>query len=183
MSGNMVRDSAEDSIITRFDKAFVAANKLAVGLLLAVMVVLVFGNVVLRYGFSASIGWVEELSRYMMVWLAWLAAGLAYRNGAHIALDFLENALPDGAARALRAFIILSMIGFFGALVYLGGQYASFSWGDETPMLRLPFGLIHLAIPVGSAVMLMHLLLAARNNITRRATAEDQAHAAEMGML
>lgn len=177
------RLAGEGSAFDRLDNLFVALNKLIVALLLAVMVVLVFGNVVLRYGFSASIGWVEELSRYMMVWLAWLAIGLAYRSGAHIALDFLENALPEAAARALRAFTLVTMIGFFGALIYLGGQYAIFSWGDETPMLRLPFGLIRLAIPVGSAVMLLHLLLVARSKVTRRATAEDQAHAAEMGML
>lgn len=170
-------------MLARFDRGFVWTNKALVAALLFVMTVLVFTNVVLRYLFGASIGWVEELSRYLMIWLAWLAIGLAARAGAHIALDLLENALPDRPAKALRAMIFAIVAIFFGALIVVGTQYALFAWSSSTPMLRLPFGLVYLAVPVGSALTLIHLLLIARDEITRRKTAEDQAHAAEMGML
>lgn len=170
-------------MLARFERGFVWINKAAVGGLLFVMTVLVFTNVLLRYLFGESIGWVEELSRYLMIWLAWLAIGLASRAGAHIALDLLETALPDFAAMLLRAAIFLIVAAFFAALIVVGAQYAAFAWNSTTPMLRLPFGLVYLAVPVGSALTLVHLLLTAHRDITRRRTVEDQAQAAEMGML
>ncbi|MGY2938439.1 TRAP-type C4-dicarboxylate transport system permease small subunit [Bradyrhizobium sp. GM6.1] len=51
---------------------------------LAVMVVLVFGNVVLRYGFNSGIAISEELSRWLLVWLTFLGAVVAMREHAHL---------------------------------------------------------------------------------------------------
>ena len=45
-----------------------------IALFLAIMVVLVFGNVVLRYGFNSGITVSEEVSRWLFVWLTFLGA-------------------------------------------------------------------------------------------------------------
>ena len=170
-------------MIRRFDRGLCVANQAVLAALLAVMAVLVFGNVVLRYVFGISLSWVEELTRYMMIWLAWLGAGLALREGAHIAIDALQAALPEVGARLLRTIVLLAMIGFFGALVWLGWRYSMFAWRQQTAVLRLPAGLVYLAIPVGSFLMLLHLALSARSAVTHTATPEEQARAAEMGAL
>ena len=170
-------------MIRRFDRGLCVANQAILASLLAVMAVLVFGNVVLRYVFGISLSWVEELTRYMMIWLAWLGAGLALREGAHIAIDTLQTALPDIGARLLRAIVFLAMIGFFGALAWLGWRYSMFAWRQQTAVLRLPAGLVYLAIPVGSVLMLLHLLLTMREAVTHTATPEEQARAAEMSAL
>jgi TRAP-type transport system small permease protein len=62
--------------------------------LLALMVVLVFGNVVLRYGFNSGITVSEELSRWMFVWLTFLGAIIAVREHGHLGTDFLIARLP-----------------------------------------------------------------------------------------
>ena len=170
-------------MLERFDRGLCLANKAVLAALLAVMATLVFGNVVLRYVFGFSLSWVEELTRYMMIWLAWLGAGLALRESAHIAIDTLQQALPEIGARLLRAMVLLAMIGFFGALAWLGWRYSMFAWRQTTAVLRLPAGLVYLAIPAGSVLMLLHLLLTARSALTHTATAEEQAHAAEMSAL
>jgi TRAP-type C4-dicarboxylate transport system permease small subunit len=170
-------------VLQRFDRGLCVANKAVLAALLAIMAILVFGNVVLRYVFGFSLSWVEELTRYMMIWLAWLGAGLALREGAHITIDTLQQALPEFGARLLRTMVLLAMIGFFGALAWLGWGYSMFAWRQETAVLRLPAGLVYLAIPVGSVLMLLHLLLTARFAVTHTATAEEQAHAAEMSAL
>ena len=54
--------------------------KFVIALCLAVMVVLVFGNVVLRYGFNSGITISEELSRWLLVWLTFLGAIVAVRE-------------------------------------------------------------------------------------------------------
>lgn len=61
---------------------------------LAVMVVLVFGNVVMRYGFNSGITMSEELSRWLFVWLTFLGAIVAMQEGAHLGSDTLVSRLP-----------------------------------------------------------------------------------------
>ena len=80
-----------------------AANRWALIVLLATMAVLVIANVISRYVFLYSFTWVEEATRYMMIWAAFLGAGLALRVGGHIAIDHLASALPPMAARIVRA--------------------------------------------------------------------------------
>ncbi len=58
------------------------------------MVVLVFGNVVLRYVFNSGIPISEELSRWLLVWLTFLGAIVALRQHAHLGVDTLVRALP-----------------------------------------------------------------------------------------
>ena len=74
--------------------------KFAVALCLAVMVVLVFGNVVLRYAFNSGIAVSEELSRWLLVWLTFLGAIVALRRHAHLGLDTLVRALPPRGRRS-----------------------------------------------------------------------------------
>lgn len=61
---------------------------------LAVMVVLVFGNVVMRYGFNSGITVSEELSRWLFVWLTFLGAIVAMKEGAHLGSDTLVSRMP-----------------------------------------------------------------------------------------
>jgi TRAP-type transport system small permease protein len=58
------------------------------------MVVLVFGNVVLRYGFNLGITVSEEISRWLFVWLTFLGAIVAMREHGHLGVDTLVKRLP-----------------------------------------------------------------------------------------
>src|SRR5689334_25384467 len=58
-----------------FDKLLLSANRGAVIALLAAMAIMVFANVALRFLTDHSILWVEEASRYAMVWLTFIGAG------------------------------------------------------------------------------------------------------------
>jgi len=167
----------------RFDRGLVWLNQAVVGGLLLVMAVLVFANVVLRYMAGVSLPWVEELTRYMMIWVAWLAVGLAMREGAHIAIDTLQHALPAFWSRILRLFVLAATIGFFAAVAWLGWRYAMFAWRQETAVLKLPLGAVYLAIPVGSVFTLAHVLFASPRTLMHDVSAEEQAQAAEMSVL
>jgi TRAP-type transport system small permease protein len=74
------------------DRLFKAAEFLLAGLLLG-MVVMVFGNVVLRYVFNSGIDVSEELSRYFFVWLTFVGAIVAMRDGSHLGMDTFVSRL------------------------------------------------------------------------------------------
>lgn len=66
-------------------------------LLLAGMVVMVFSNVVLRYGFNSGLNISEEMSRYMFVWLTFIGAVLAFRDYGHVGVETFVRLLgPTG---------------------------------------------------------------------------------------
>lgn len=77
---------------------------------LAVMVVMVFGNVVLRYGFNAGITISEELSRWLFLWVVFLGATIAVRERAHMGTDMLLVKLPKPAQRAVLVFSHMLML-------------------------------------------------------------------------
>lgn len=149
------------AVPSRWEQRFIAANKAVLIALLGLMAVLVIINVISRYAFSYSFTWVEEATRYMMIWATFLGAGLALRVGGHIAIDSLPQALPPGPARWLRALIVAVVAASLLAVIWLGIEYADFGWEQETPVLNWSFGKVYLAIPVGAALMLAHLFLVA----------------------
>jgi TRAP-type transport system small permease protein len=67
---------------------------------LALMVLMVFGNVVLRYGFNSGITVSEELSRWLFVWMTFLGAVVAVRTHAHLGTDMLISRLPRAGKKA-----------------------------------------------------------------------------------
>jgi TRAP-type C4-dicarboxylate transport system permease small subunit len=165
------------------DAWFVRLNRWAVIALMATMAVLVFVNVVSRYVFNYSIIWVEELTRYMMVWVGFIGSGLVLRYGAHIAVDAFQDLLPKRAAQVLRAVIVLVLATAFGAMTWLGFQYVNFAWDQETPVLNWNFGIVYLAIPIGSALMLVHLLCIAKQYVIARKYQKTEAFSAEDAVL
>jgi TRAP-type C4-dicarboxylate transport system permease small subunit len=70
-----------------------AVEALLAALLLA-MVLMVFGNVVLRYAFNSGITVSEELARFCFVWLTFIGAVVATRDGSHLGMDSLVARLP-----------------------------------------------------------------------------------------
>ncbi len=79
--------------------------------MLVTMVILVFGNVVLRYGFNDGITLSEELSRFLFIWITFLGAVIAMRENAHLGLDTLVRVLPDIGKKTCFAISNILMLG------------------------------------------------------------------------
>ncbi|HEV3007829.1 MAG TPA: TRAP transporter small permease [Burkholderiales bacterium] len=175
--------TARPGALAAAEDCLVRANRWVLIALMGAMAVLVFANVVSRYLLNYSIIWVEELTRYMMVWVGFLGAGLVLRLGAHIAVEAFQDLLPRAAAQALRACIVALLAATFAAMTWLGVRYAAFAWEQETPALNWSTGAIYLAIPIGSALMLAHLVFIARGYIRAREFAKDESFRPEEAVL
>jgi TRAP-type C4-dicarboxylate transport system permease small subunit len=126
---------------------------------LAVMVVLVFGNVVLRYAFNSGITVSEELSRWLLVWLTFLGAIVALREHAHLGVDTLIKALPPAGKRSC---FVLS----YGLMLYADALLTEGSWkqtiitfGDSAPATGLSVGIFYasgIVFGVSAAVILLY---------------------------
>jgi TRAP-type transport system small permease protein len=80
-------------MIDRAAAAYCKLLELLLVALMAAMVVMVFGNVVLRYGFNSGITVSEELSRWAFVWMTFLGAIIAIKDNGHLGTDMLIGKL------------------------------------------------------------------------------------------
>lgn len=85
--------------------------------LLAGMAIMVFGNVVLRYGFNSGILISEEMSRYFFVWLTFIGAVVTFRENAHLGVETLVQRFGRRGRVACMiisdVIILLCMAAFF----------------------------------------------------------------------
>jgi TRAP-type C4-dicarboxylate transport system permease small subunit len=154
-------------MLSTFDRALIRVNRWIVIAILAAMASMVFANVALRFFTDGSILWVEEVSRYLMIWLTFLGAGLVLRYGGHIGIDTLQERLPRHAI-PVRAVIFVVMLGFFAVMLWLGIRYAAFTWAQTTPVMQIPIGAVYLAMPIGFALLIVHALLMAASYVRER---------------
>lgn len=84
-------------MVKKFIDAYCWLLNWVIAISLAVMVVLVFGNVVMRYGFNSGITLSEELSRWLFIWLTFMGAIIALKDHGHLGTDMLIGRLgPTG---------------------------------------------------------------------------------------
>lgn len=80
-------------MLTRLVSGYFKVLEVAMVLSLAAMSIMVFGNVVLRHFFNSGVNIAEELSRFMFIWLTFLGAVVAMREGGHLGVDILTRRL------------------------------------------------------------------------------------------
>ncbi|WP_255435336.1 TRAP transporter small permease [Rhodoferax sp. BLA1] len=117
---------------------------------LAVMLVLVFGNVVLRYGFNSGISVSEELSRIMFVWLTFLGAVVAMKEHAHLGIDTLTKRLSPNAQKFCVVITSLLVLGVCGLILVGSWQQAVINMGTEFPATGMPVAVQYAAGIVAS---------------------------------
>ena len=83
------------------------------------MVVMVFGNVVLRYGFNSGITASDEMASYCFIWLTYIGAMVAMRDGGHLGVDTLIKHLGVGGKKACL-FLSEALMLFCNGLFLLG---------------------------------------------------------------
>lgn len=137
--------------------------KLLIVLCMFAMVVLVFGNVVLRYAFNSGISVSEELSRWFFVWMIFLGSLVALKERAHMGLDSLVRRLPPTGKRICLVIGHLLML-YICWLVFSGSwQQALINWDVVAPASGLSMALFYAAGLVfgasAAAILLYELYL------------------------
>ena len=126
---------------------------------LMIMVVLVFGNVVLRYGFNSSITVSEEVSRWLFVWITFMGAVVALREHTHLGTDALVSRLPPLGKKICFALANLAML-YACYLVFRGAlEQTRINMDVLAPSTQLPMAIVHAAGVAFSASASVMLLL------------------------
>jgi TRAP-type C4-dicarboxylate transport system permease small subunit len=155
------------------------ADRAAEGLIVVLFaaIVLVGGlQVLCRYGFNASLSWSEELQRYGLIWIVFLAMVVGYRRGAHIGMGLFLEKLPRFVQRPMGWLIDLFWLVLGLALLVFTVAYKSAAGmtflksvsRQSSAGMGVRMDLVYGCIVVGGA----YLTLAALHNLLRRAAGE-----------
>ena len=127
------------------------------GLCLAIMVVLVFGNVVLRYTMNSGITVSEELSRWLFVWLTFMGAVVALREHGHLGTDVLVSRLPAAGKKVCLVLAQISML--YVSWLLLKGSWAQMviNADTEAPVTGASVGIFYASgvLMGGSAIAIL----------------------------
>ncbi len=123
------------------------------------MALVVAVQVFCRYVLNASLFWSEELARYMLVWLSFFGATVAYHRHLHPGVDLVISRLGRTGQDAAAAFSHLVCMGLGLAMVVAGSRFAWFVRTQVTPALGLPKWLVLAVIPLSGLILFVHALV------------------------
>lgn len=149
-------------------------NSIAV-ISMATVSLLVFGNVVSRYGFNYTPIWSEELSRFLVVWSIFIGVAIGVRKNQHIGVDALIRFLPHKLLLASEVLLNLIGVVVIGILVFNSFEFIQHTREFEqlSPAMRIPMYIPYIAMPVGLTLSIIHFI----HNIVKLLTDPKQAEA------
>lgn len=111
----------DDTEVDLSDQSWDDAPVLIIFWVLAVVVFLQFFT---RYVLNDSLGWTEEIARFLLIGVTFVGSIMAVRKQSHIAVEFLYRWVPRAGRRVMQTLIDLASIAFFAALAVFSGQIA-----------------------------------------------------------
>lgn len=143
---------------------------------LTVIILVTFVGVIMRYIVGKPFTWQEEVQKWMIVWIAFLGGGYAFREKSHIAIDIIVDAFPKKVQNIVEIATHFVAILLLLYLMYNGGammmQYLN--TGRVTSVLHIPSALIYSAVPIGCADMVLSILYSLYQDIWGKKTMTEE---------
>lgn len=133
-----------------------------VGLLLAIISIVVFAQVLVRFvltglGVNISAPWTEELARYLLVWLIFIGAGIGCRRMQLIALEFVVKGVPAALGTIVRFGALALCVALFVLMLRYGMEFVQVIGRTElSPVMQIPKTWVYWAMPFGAALMILN---------------------------
>ncbi|MCC5882795.1 MAG: TRAP transporter small permease [Halomonas sp.] len=145
-------------ILQRIERMLDAVIQPIVFLGMAALIGVITLQIVSRTLFTA-VGWTEEVARFLLVWITFLGATLAFQRGRHIAVTFVVDALPVRLAQLARIAAVLVALGFMLALIVIGYRYMQVQSFQRSASLRLSMTYVYAVIPISAGLMAWYALV------------------------
>jgi TRAP-type C4-dicarboxylate transport system permease small subunit len=157
--------------LNRIINGIVAAVRLVCIVQVIALFVIVVVAVIARYVFGQAVSWTEEVPRYLLIWISFLAAAVCVLKREHVAFDLVFYMLPKGPRRVL-ALILGGLIAAFGWVMFRYGIVFVQDFGDDL-METIPYTNIwyYTAMPVSGFLIMIFALKLMIDEFTDREVA------------
>ena len=138
-----------------------------------IMAILVFGNVVLRYGFNSGIVFSEEVSRFLFMWLTLIGALIVMKDHGHLGMNSLVSRLGERGQRICRFLADSLTLACCLLLVHGTWQQVIIGMDDHAPVTGIPMGIVQSALLISSLGMALVLAYGLWRLVTGRMSKEE----------
>ena len=150
----------------KWDDTLGRIEKITLTVMLSVMILLAFIQIILRNVFSSGIAWGDPLVRYLVLWVGFIGASLATREGKHITIEVFSRWLSDLGNRYLQAISSFISALVCALLVFAGWTFVSNeAQMGGTTFLQIPLWIPQIIIPVAFAMMTLRFFLRFMNQL------------------
>jgi TRAP-type C4-dicarboxylate transport system permease small subunit len=132
--------------------------EVGVAAIFAAMCLVGLAQVFNRFVLNQSLSWSEEFQIFCHVWIVFLAIPIAYRRGAHLAVESIKNYLPRKAVVVFNFLVELIWIWFGVALAYLAWRVSEVAKLQTSPGLEIPMNWPYYGMVIGGAYLLLVVL-------------------------
>lgn len=141
-------------------KIFDRIEELIVIVMLALMTLLTFLQVVMRYGFNSGFTWAVELTTIFFAVMIFVGISYGVRTGAHIGVDALIKKFPPRVSRAISIVVVLLCLFYAGLVFYGSWIYVSKMKmvGVELDDLPIPIWVVRSILPIGYALLALRFI-------------------------
>ncbi len=141
-------------LFARLDRLGQLLENIALVVMLGGMIVLAFGQIVLREVFETGFVWADELIKLMVLWLAMIGAVAASRDDRHIRIDVLSQVLPDKVVKFSRVLVDVFAAVVSAVVAWQAWRYLQLEIEFEDQVLiDTPAWIAHLIVPLAFALI------------------------------
>lgn len=128
--------------------------KVIVIFMISAMFIIVGINVFSRYVLNNSLGWADELARFIFIWVSFLGAVLAYNENEFVGLDFVLNIFSARVKNLIKVITDLLVLLVVVFLTYYGCIVAT-SATNVSPALYIPMKTVYMIVPFSAGLMVL----------------------------
>ncbi|MCF3936002.1 TRAP transporter small permease [Acuticoccus sp. M5D2P5] len=152
----------QDDEIDLSDLRWVDVPVLIVFWVLAFVVFLQFFT---RYVLNDSLGWTEEIARFLLIGVTFIGSIMAVRKGSHIAVEILYRWMPRVLRRILQTIVDITAVVFYGALTWLTYELAGKTF-QMMVSIDVPKSWVYYSVAVCFAGMTVYAIITAIRHLT-----------------
>ncbi len=131
-------------------------TKMLVVMLLAAMVAIITWEVLSRYVLKIPMVWAEQLASYTMIWLAFLSAAIAFRQGAHIGMELVSSRFTGVFKKLITTLSHLLILLFLVFLAWWGVVHTVDVSSQTSPVVfNISMMWPYIALPLGAVLMII----------------------------
>jgi len=109
-----------------------------------------------RYVLNNSIYWSGEVSRYLLVYITFLGATIAYKRGAHVGIDIIVEKFSPSIQKIFHFIIHVSFIIFWTVILFKSFKLYPLYMLQKTATLEIPYAIPFTALPLSAVIWIIH---------------------------
>lgn len=122
----------------------------------AVLAIVTFLQVIMRFFFKMPVAWGQDIIRLSFIYLVFLGAAYCLKTNDHLNIDIIFSAIPVKISKVLQIIINIILLGFFVFLLIYGIEFSKTGITQKAPYTAIPMIYYYASIPISALFLIVY---------------------------